>query len=371
MSDNELLCHIALTKIPEIGIVTARCLLDCFGSAESALDADRESLVHEADMTPKAAESIVLGRDRAKAESAKEVEFVRRHNLSTYSILGSEYPDSLRALHDAPILLYGKGSIGFEGHLLSIVGTRGCSDRGRQQCQDFVKELSRCVPDLVVVSGLAYGIDVAAHRAALEAGVSTIGVLAHGLDRIYPSANRQTAISMLQNGGLLTEYPSGTEPERMNFVARNRIVAGLSAATLVVESKERGGSLITAQLAFENGRDVFAMPGRPSDVLSAGCNKIIRQNIACLVTSVEDFLDATGWADKTAKQTSLETQLFAALNESESTLMNALRKYEDGVLVNTLVSETGLAFAEVSALLFELEIKGLVRALAGGQYRAT
>ena len=370
MTDDELICHIALTSIPDIGLVTARGLLDCFGSAEAVFAADRETLIRQADLTPKAAEIIISCRDKAKEKAGKEVAFVRQHNLTTLSILDPAYPEQLRALHDAPVLLYGKGKLNISGHLLSIVGTRSCSDRGRQQCHDFVSELSRRVPDLVIISGLAYGIDVAAHRAALEAGVPTIGVLAHGLDRIYPAANRQTAIDMLAEGGLLTEYPSGTEPERMNFVARNRIVACLSTATVVVESKAKGGSLITARMAFDDGRDVFAFPGRPGDVLSAGCNNLIRQNIAGLITSVDDFLEATGWASTRNTQTSLEKQLFTDLSEQETRLMESLRRYEDGILVNTLVSDTGMSFADVSATLFELEMKGLVSTLPGGQYRA-
>ncbi len=370
MSDNELLCHIALTRIPDIGIVTARTLLNFFGSAEKVLSADYDTLVHHADLSSKAAETLISERNRAKDTAAKELAFISQHRLRTLSILDDEYPESLRAIHDAPILLYGKGNFNFKGHLLSIVGTRTCTDRGRQLCHDFVVELSRRVPDLTIISGLAYGIDIASHRAALECGIHTIGVLAHGLDRIYPAVNRQTAIEMVSNGGLLTEYPSGTEPERMNFVARNRIVAGLSSATIVIESKQRGGSLITAQLAFENGRDVFAFPGRPQDALSAGCNNLIRRNIAGLITSADDFLEATGWADKGGSQTSLETQLFAELSNEESQVMSSLRKYEDGVPVNTIVSETGMTFAEVSTLLFSLELKNMVRSLPGGQYRA-
>lgn len=366
-----LLYDIALPLLPEVGVVGARLLIDEFGSAEAFFNATRDDILSRNALSPKTLEGVIKEKAAALRRAEQELEFVSKHNIDTWAWTEPDYPEQLRMMHDAPVLLYGKGNISFSGHILSVVGTRSCTDRGRQQCHDIVTELARRVPNLTIVSGLAYGIDVEAHKAALEAGIPTIAITAHGLDRVYPAAHRQTAIKMLADGGILTEYMSGTEPEKQNFVARNRIVAGIAEAVLVVESKERGGSLITADLAFGYGRDVFAVPGRPQDVLSKGCNNLIRRNVAALADSAQDIIDALGWEeDSKPMQTSLDNRLFAELTENEDRLMKTLQQHEDGVHANTLVEETGIPFAEVSTMLFQLEIKGLVRPLPGAQYRA-
>lgn len=305
----------------------------------------------------------------ALQRAEQEWDFIQKHGVKIYHIDDDDYPARLREAPDAPQLLYGKGNISFDGHFLSVVGTRGASDRGKQMCHDLVVELAARVPNLTIVSGLAYGIDVAAHRAALEAGIPTLIIPAHGLDRIYPQLHRQVAVDALANGGILTEYPSGTEPHPGNFLARNRIIAGLSEATVVVESKITGGSLVTANIAFSYSRDVFAVPGRPKDLLAEGCNSLIRRNIAGLISSADDLIDALGWEEKPkATQTSLN-DLFAELTPDEELIMTSLRAYEDGVHVNTLLAEIKMSYANLSANLFTLELKGLVRSLPGAMYR--
>jgi DNA processing protein len=232
----------------------------------------------------------------------------------------------------------------------------------------LVLELAQECPDVTIISGLAYGIDVAAHRAAIEADLQTLIIPAHGLDRIYPAVHRPVAVEALRNGGILTEYMSGTEPEKINFVARNRIVAGLADAVVVVESRNRGGSLITAGLATDYNRDLFAFPGRPGDEEYRGCNDLIRLQRATLIDSAHDLVQAMGWQTQQPKQ----TRLFegAEPTEDEGKLIRLLRQAEDGMHINQLVAQSGMDYAKVSGELIMLEMEGKVRAVAGGIYRA-
>ena len=230
-------------------------------------------------------------------------------------------------------------------------------------------DLQELLPDVLIVSGLAYGIDIQAHRCALECGFDTVGVLAHGLDRIYPAVHRQTAVQMLQQGGLLTEFPSGTNPDRQNFVRRNRIIAGISDATIVVESAEKGGALITADIAESYHRDCFAFPGRIDAPYSAGCNQLIRNNRAVLLQSAEELIKAMNWDVQPTAPATIQRQLFPELSDEESTICKLLEKHPDGLQINTLVVETNIPINRITGILFELEMKGVIRTLAGGMYR--
>jgi len=368
MENDSLLYQIALPLLPEVGTTIARELICRLGSAEEVFSVKKADLMNLHGIGERSAEHIISGREAAIERAKKEVEWIHKHEIQTYYFEDDNYPADLREIPDAPILLYGKGNMTLnKGHYLAIVGTRSPSDRGRQLTQELVKDLAQRVPDLCIVSGLAYGIDVAAHKAAIEAGLQTIIVPGHGLDRIYPAANRNVAVEALSNGGILTEYMSGTEPMPQNFVARNRIVAGMSEATVVVESKAKGGSLITAELAFGYSRDVFAFPGRTTDVVSAGCNQLIRKNIAGLISSADDLIASLGWETNEPRQTALN---FVELSADEQTVMDALRQHEDGVHINTLTQETGISFTSMTVILFNLELNNLVRALPGSQYRA-
>jgi DNA processing protein len=244
------------------------------------------------------------------------------------------------------------------------------SERGKDWCRRLVLDLAAKVPDLTIISGLAYGIDVTAHRAAIEAGIPTIIIPAHGLDRIYPSVHRQVAVQALDNGGILTEYSCGTEPERFNFVARNRIVAGLADALVVVESKQKGGSLITADMAVDYGRDVFAMPGRPDDECSAGCNDLIKHNKAQLIEGAEDLIAAMQWQVETKqpKQTTM-VELMVELTATQRQLIDLLREAEEGLHINQLVMETQLAYNLVASELVMLELDDVVKSMPGGMWR--
>ena len=349
---------IALPLLQGVGLRRAKELIRHYGSAEKVLEEDHS----------------LEGVQTALARAEKELQFIEKHHLSTYYFEDEDYPRRLAQCPDCPILLYGKGNIlPNEGKFVSVVGTRSPSDRGKQLCRELVSDLAQKVPDVTIVSGLAYGIDVTAHRAALECGLPTIIIPGHGLDRIYPAMHRQVAIDSLAKGGILTEYMSETEPVGPNFVARNRIIAGMADAVVVVESRVKGGSLITADIAFSYNRDLFAFPGRPSDINSAGCNRLIKYDQARLIECADDLIAAMRWQpkqpDDNAYQTSLD-QLFVDLEPEQRHLLDIMRGYEDGVHVNTLVAETHMPYAATSAMLFEMEMRGMVRSLPGGLYRA-
>jgi DNA processing protein len=253
-----------------------------------------------------------------------------------------------------------------------MVGTRKITDYGRQMCEVFIRELAELCPDVLVMSGLAYGVDIQCHRQALQNKMETIGVLAHGLDQIYPTLHRNTAKEMVCQGGLLTEFMSRTTIEKRYFVQRNRIVAGCSDATIVVESAARGGSLITAEIAQSYGKEVFAFPGRMTDAQSDGCNRIIANNTAGLLTCAEDFVNAMGWQNDKARQKQLadgiQQELFPELSDEEQLIVEALRN-KDRLQLNIISVSTGIPAGRLSGLLFTMEMKGIVRMIPGGMYR--
>lgn len=315
--------------------------------------------------------TIVTALDNPAAflRAEHEMEFVEKNCLTCLTLKDEAYPSRLRECEDAPIALFFKGHTDFNClRVINMVGTRNATEYGKQFCVDFLRDLSSHYPDVLVVSGLAYGIDIHAHRAALANNLSTVAVLAHGLDRIYPYVHRKTAIDMLDNGGLLTEFLTETNPDRHNFVSRNRIVAGMTDATIVVESASKGGSLITADLAIDYHRDCFAVPGRTTDSLSMGCNQLIRDNKAALIQSADDFMLAMGWTTEgSAKHEGIQRSLFLELTEEEELVVGILTRLGD-LHINVLVVESNIPVNRMTALLFELEMKGVVRALVGGVY---
>jgi DNA processing protein len=302
----------------------------------------------------------------------KEVEFIEKNRIKALTLDSNEYPQRLKECEDAPLVLYLCGDTDLNRQrVISIIGTRKCSEYGREVCRHFISEFKRYYPDTLIVSGLAYGIDICAHRSALGNGMDTIGVLAHGLDTIYPSMHRSTAADMVhQGGGLLTEYTTNTKPDKMNFVHRNRIVAGISDACIVVESSAKGGSLITAELASNYNREVFAFPGRIYDECSAGCNNLIKRHQATLLTSVEDLIEAMGWHNPLAEShtKSVQQELFPELNEEEAVLVNTLKNVDDKH-INQIVIDSNIPYSRASMILFDLEMRGIVKALGGARYK--
>lgn len=303
----------------------------------------------------------------------KELEWIMAHGIRVWTLADQDYPYRLRQCPDRPLLLYGKGNLHpSDGHIVSIVGTRQASQRGKELTETLVRELHEQLDSVTIVSGGAYGIDIAAHRAAIQYRIPTIMVPAHGLDRIYPYQHRPEAVAALEHGGLLTEFPSGTEPIAPLFVQRNRIVAGLADAVVVVESKERGGSLITAHMANDYNRDLFAFPGRPTDISSMGCNNLIRTHKAALITCADDLIAAMKWTPKTSQPQAIQTQLVGLrddLSLTQQTILQKLQETEEGMHINLIVMETERPYSDVSSDLMELEIQGLIRSLPGGIYR--
>ena len=252
-------------------------------------------------------------------------------------------------------------------HIINIVGTRHCTNYGQDIVRRFVSDLRQLCPDVLIVSGLAYGIDVCAHRQALDNGFETVGVLAHGLDQIYPPHHRSIAVEMLKQGGLLTEYMSQTQALPNNFRQRNRIVAGMSDATILVESAIKGGGLITCRVAQEYGRDVFAFPGAVGMPFSEGCNRMIRNNTAALITSAQDFVESMGWQTVKQKPEAVERQLFPDLSAEEQQVVALLQQTND-LQLNLISVKTNIPIGQLTAMLFSLEMKGVVKPLAGGTY---
>ena len=368
MSNDERICSIALTLCQGVGPVIARRLVETVGSAAEVFRL-RKELPEQFPGVASASVVSALNNPEAFRRAEQEVAFAEKNRIDCLLLGDERYPSRLRECEDAPLVLFFKGNTDLNRlRVISIVGTRRATDQGKQFCTDFLRDLSGLCSDVLVVSGLAYGIDVHAHRGALANHLSTVGVLAHGLDRIYPDAHRKTAVEMLAEGGLLTEFLTGTQPDRHNFISRNRIVAGMSDAVIVVESAAKGGSLITAELAEGYHRDCFAVPGRPTDEFSRGCNQLIRDNKAALINDASDFVKAMNWGNgvERGKANAVQRSLFPELTEEEMRVVKILSR--DDLHINTLVVEANIPINRMCTILFELEMKGVVKALVGGMY---
>ncbi|MCR5049701.1 MAG: DNA-processing protein DprA [Paludibacteraceae bacterium] len=313
------------------------------------------------------------GMDEAERKAQRELEWISQHGIQVWTLSDDSYPYRLRQCPDCPPVLYSKGNVNpSDAHMVSIVGTRRPTERGKELTYALVRDLHDRIDQLTIVSGGAYGIDINAHRAAMDFEVPTIIVPAHGLDRIYPVQHRQDAIRALENGGLLTEFPSGTEPFAPYFIQRNRIIAGLADAVVVVESKEKGGSLITARMAVDYNRELFAFPGRPQDEAARGCNQLIRNQKAQLIQDADDLIATMGWTTRQDKGKGVQTQLIGLnenLSDSQQQLLQKLQEAEEGLHINLIVMETGLPYGDVASDLVMMEIDGLVKSMPGGVYR--
>lgn len=367
---SESLYAMALTKIQGISASNAKVLYEAFGSATCIYENRNDLLSQVPEASPRMVKAL-LSWDEALKRAESELDFIHNKKVRVLCMNDADYPQRLRECDDAPIVLYYCGSADLNrAKVVSMVGTRKCTEYGKDLCRTFVADLKRLYPDILIVSGLAYGIDVHSHREALANGMDTVGVLAHGLDRVYPAVHRQTAVEMVSHGGLLTEYMSGTNPDRYNFLSRNRIVAGMSDACIVVESATKGGSLVTANLAQAYNREVLAFPGRSFDENSSGCNKLIRDNKAALIQGAEDFLAAMCWPNPLEEKArkSPQQELFVDLTEEERLVVDCLRNADDKP-IGMIVNETGLSYSRVSVVMFELEIKNIVKVLGGARYR--
>lgn len=365
---NQKLYQIGLTMINGIGDILGRQLLQTLENPEAIFTEKKQRLEKIPGIGGVLAAEIKRGDALKRAE--KELLFIEKNNIDCFFLTDKAYPPRLRECPDAPLLFYFKGKANLNaGRIVSIVGTRKATGYGRELTEKLVKGLAEASPDFLIISGLAYGIDICSHRAALTHRLPTVGVLAHGLDRLYPPSHRSTAIEMLENGGLLAEFPSGTTPDKPNFIKRNRIIAGLADAIVIVESADRGGSLITADIGFSYGRDILAFPGRTNDIQSQGCNRIIRQNKAGLITSAADLIAAMSW-DTAPKQHErpLQAELFPVPEGDDGRILLLLGKHKE-MGVDELAAGLGLPVYRLSSLLFELEMNGFVKAIPGNRYR--
>lgn len=371
MNEENIYYNIALTRMTGFNLPTALHLFRELGSGQ-AVYGHRNDI---RDVMPECTERLALALkdwSLSLVRAAQEMEFITKNNIRVMCYGDDGYPVRLMECPDAPILLYYMGTADLNRQrVINIVGTRHATSYGQNLIRRFVAGLKQVCPQVLVVSGLAYGVDICAHRQALENGLDTVAVLAHGLDELYPPRHRDTAKQMLTQGGLLTEYMSETPSDKMNFVRRNRIVAGASDATILVESAAKGGGLITARIAQDYNRAVFAFPGAVGAPYSEGCNNLIRDNGASLITSADDFVNAMGWQSdvqlQQAKAAGIERTLFPNLSEEEQRVVKCLDDRGD-LQLNQLTVMTNIEVGPLTALLFQLEMKGVVKLLAGGNY---
>ena len=366
---DERLCLIGLTLLKGVGDVLSRHLLQYFGAAAEVFKANRSLLERIPGIGTYTAEQIDLSRTDALNRAEKEQAFIEKNRITLFTITSDDYPKRLKECQDAPVVFYYKGTADLNcAKIVSIVGTRRITEYGRKQTEMLICDLAGMMPEMLIVSGLAYGVDVCAHRNALKYNIPTIGVLAHGLDRIYPAAHRNMAAEMLRKGGLLTDFMSETNPDKENFLSRNRLIAGLADATVVVESAEKGGSLVTADIAFSYGRDVYTFPGRVTDVFSSGCNRLIQMNKAGLISSAKDLVMSLCW--DTEEKTCTQQDLFSSIEKPDHPIIRLLQ--EKGEFhINTLAMEMNMPIHKLTSALFELEMDGHIKAFPGGIYRLT
>ena len=366
--DDKLIYRIGIGLVKGIGPVLARNLIAYLGDESAIFRESASSLSKVPGIGAALAASIVKSDVLLRAE--QELRFIEKHKLDALYFTDRRYPMRLQMCEDAPLVLYSKGNVDYNAlHTLSVVGTRRPSENGKEICERLVQDLAALFPGLVVVSGMAYGIDICAHKQSLKSGLPTVGVLAHGLDMLYPSVHRDVAIQMLDQGALVTEFMSGTQPDRQNFVRRNRIIAGLGDATLVVESGIKGGALITADIAFSYNRDVLAVPGFPGVDTSAGCNYLIKKNIAALVERVEDVVVALGWEMPSTDRAAVQRTLFPDFSSREEQVLFELLMQEGELTSSVLSVKSGIPVSKVNAIMLALEFAGWVKALPGNGFK--
>ncbi len=365
MLDN-FLYKIALSKVKGLGPALSKNVVGYLGGVE-AVFAEKKHLLEKIPGVGKKLAHAIATTD-ALEKAKRELDFVVKNGIGVKFYLDKNYPSRLKQCIDAPMVIYHKGSHDLsDKKMLAVIGTRNISERGKEVCRSIIKELSITFPHLTVVSGLAYGVDICAHRASLEFNIPTISVLAHGLDRVYPSLHKNTAAELLKSGAQVTEFGMLTNPDKQNFVKRNRIIAGLTDATLVVESAEKGGALITARIAQSYSRDVLAVPGRVDDPVSKGCNLLIKSNVAALVEDAKDVAYALNWEIE-EKENVNQLSLFEEPLGDKGEVYELLRQ-EKELSVSSISFKTKMNIAKLSSLLLGMEMEGLIKSIPGNRYR--
>ncbi|PHS07686.1 MAG: DNA-protecting protein DprA [Kordia sp.] len=364
MTEKDLLYTLALQKASKIGDITAKKLIQHCGSPEEIFK-EKAAVLQSIDgigsfLTKSIKDASIL------IDAEKELNYLEKNNIKHWYFQEEAYPNRLKNCIDGPILLFHSGTINLKHQkIISIVGTRNITNYGKILCEQIIDELSVLNP--VIVSGFAYGTDITAHKSAIKNNIQTIGCLAHGLNQIYPKVHKKHIHEVEKNGGFVTEFWSTSNPDRENFIKRNRVIAGLSEATLVIESAEKGGSLITADIANSYNREVFATPGRPEDKLSIGTNNLIKLQRAQLVTSAADIIYMLNWETKNSTVKPIQQQLFIELNETEETIVSFL-KGKDKVDLDTIAISCQLPIYSISSTLLNLELKGVIRPHPGKQF---
>ena len=371
MNNNETRNAIALTRVNYFNLAGLAQLYRQLGSATAVIEHRNDLREVLPDASPRLQEAMRNIETHLKVADA-EMEYNLRNGIRALSLADDDYPQRLKNCDDAPLVLFYKGTANLNrARVINIVGTRHCTAYGQDLIRRFVSELKSLCPEVLIVSGLAYGVDINAHRQALANRLDTVGVLAHGLDYLYPTRHKQTADEMLTQGGLLTEFLTNTNADKLNFVRRNRIVAGSSDACVLVESAAHGGGLITTSIARDYNRDVFAFPGPVGAPYSEGCNNLIRDHKAQLVSSAADFVHALGWETDLKRmqvtRQGIERQLFPQLSNEEQAVVQALEKQNDQA-INQLSLTANIPISRLTMLLFQLEMKGILKLLAGGCY---
>ena len=371
MNEQQLLYNIALTRIGHFSLASALHLYRTLGSGEEIFLHRNEIKDILPDCSPRLVENFKDWSEPLKRAEV-EMDFCRSHDIRVLCLGESDYPKRMEECADAPLVLYYKGNANLnQSRVINIIGTRHCTTYGADFIRRFLRDLKAICPEVLVVSGLAYGVDINAHQQSLAVGYETVGVVAHGLDYLYPSAHKDTAREMVNHGGLLTEFMTCTNADKGNFVRRNRIVAGMSDACILIESAGHGGGMITAGIAFDYGRDVFALPGRVGDHFSEGCNKAISENKAMLLTSAEDFVKTMGWEDDAlrieAQKRGIERQLFPDLSPEQQRIVDVLSETND-LQLNQLSVKSGIPIGDITSILFQMEMMGVVKPMAGGNY---
>lgn len=366
MTENELLSTLALMRVEGVGDIVAKRLINHLGSAEAVFKAKKSQIT--------SIEGIgeILYRN-LKAESVfklaeAELKFINQNSIQPLFYLDGNYPERLKHCIDGPVLLFTSGNINLEGRrTISIVGTRQMTSYGSDFCRKLIEDLAPLNP--VIISGFAYGVDIHAHVIAMEQGLQTIGVVAHGLNQVYPKVHKKYVAKMEDNGGFMTEFWSSSNPDKENFVKRNRIVAGLSEATIIIESADKGGSLITANIANDYNRDVFAVPGRITDKYSMGCNTLIKSQRANVLTDAADLIYMLNWQLEDGKKKPVQKQLFVTLDDDEQKVYDYLQK-NGKELMDIIALECSMPIFRISSLLLNMEIKGVIRPLPGKLFEA-
>lgn len=361
---NDLLYQIGLTLVPNIGCVHAKALVEQFGNAENIFKAKKKELSAVENIGLVKAASIKNFEDFKAAED--EIKFIEKYKLQTLFLTDKNYPQRLLNCYDTPTMLYYRGTADLNASkIICIIGTRNNTDYGKQVTEKLVGELKES--DVLVISGLAFGIDAVAHKAALQNDLKTVAVLAHGLHTIYPNQHKILAKEIVMNGGLLTEFRKGVKPDRFNFPQRNRIVAGMSDATIVIETAIKGGSMITAELANNYNRDVFALPGKITDAKSSGCNYLIQNNKAVLFTDAKELLESLGWQSKKANKKQ-QKELFIELSEDEKIIIHILKEKEL-THIDEINIKSNLSSSSVAAAILNLELQNVITGLPGKLYK--